>query len=169
MKRRSALQHIIIGATGVLLLPGCEIEPQIVYKNILIEKDQRKLLSDFTASLLPKGELPIVTPEPTQHFILNFINQCYAKEDIEKYMSGLKKTQMYLKEKYGKSFSNLSDEESTAFFQYIDSQEVGPEIKYFFSSTKDLAIKHFTTSETFMTEQLDYEMVPSRYLGCVNL
>ena len=166
MKRRSALQHILIGATGIMLFPACDFKQEIVYNNILIEKDQRNLLSDITESILPKGELGILTNEPTQHFILNNLNQCFAKKDIDKFMRGLQQSQLFLKEKFKKRFTKLSPAENTAFFQHIENTETNQDMKYFFSTTKNLAVKHFTSSEKFMTEQLDYEMVPSRYIGC---
>lgn len=169
MKRRSALQHLLIGATGVMLFPACDFENEIIYNNILIEKSQRNLLSDITSSILPKAEIEIINPEPTQHFILNNINQCFDKKDIEKFMSGLAKSQMYLKEKFNKRFSKLSAEENMAFLKSFQSEEISEEMKYFFNTTKSLAVQHFTGSEKYMTEQLDYEMVPSRYLGCVEI
>lgn len=149
-----------------MLIPACDFESEILYNNILIEKSERNLLSDFTNTLLPKGELGMDSPEPRQHFILNNINQCFDKKDIEKFMLGLKNTQQYIQETYKNRFLNLSKEEKTSFFNYISGGEAGEEIKYFTSTIKELAIKHFTSSEKFMTEQMDFEMVPSRYLGC---
>lgn len=169
MKRRAALQHILIGATGVMFFPACNFDREIFYKNILIEKDQRILLSDFTNSLLPKDIELFSSPEPTQHFILNNLNQCFAAEDIQKFMNGLRQSQSYLNEKAGKPFSELTPDENTDFFLQLQDEQASKEMKYFFSTTKNLAVKHFTTSEKFMTEQLDYEMVPSRYVGCVEI
>ncbi len=169
MKRRAALQHILIGATGVMFFPACNFEKEIVYNNILIDKSQRKLLLDFTKSLLPRDNEAFPTTEPTQHFILNNLNQCFDTKEIEKFMAGLSQSQLFLAEKLNKDFAELTQEEKKAFFLQIDDLQTSDEMKYFFATTKNLTIEHFTTSERFMTEQLEYEMVPSRYLGCVNL
>lgn len=169
MKRRSALQHILIGATGVMLFPACNFEEEIIYDKVFIEKNQRKLLLDFTNSILPKGELGITTNEPTQHFILNNLNQCFDEKDIDKFMTGLNQSQAYLNEKFNKRFSKLTPEENIEFLKHFMNEESSEEMRYFFNTTKNLSVQHFTSSEKFMTEQLDYEMVPSRYLGCVEI
>ena len=40
---------------------------------------------------------------------------------------------------------------------------------FFINTTKHLSITHFTTSEFYLTEYLNYEYAPSRYIGCVTI
>lgn len=168
MKRRQAIQNIALITSGIALMPACNFENAPVFENVPLERGQWTLIEQLTGAILPKGELEITTPESTPQYVLTMLNDCYGPEDIQQYLAGIKAFQKHLKEKHGSSFAKLDSEQQMAALEGIGNAESTPEeLQYFLSTTKRLTVRHFTTSEYFMTNYLDFEFAPARFNGCV--
>ena len=64
----------------------------------------------------------------------------------------------------------VHNNDTSFIFHDLDSLESKSENYIFFiNTTKRLSIRHFTTSEFYLTEYLNYEYAPSRYIGCVTI
>lgn len=173
MKRRKALQNIVIISSGMALLPACssdEVLARPTYSNLPLDNDQSNFIAYLTRMILPKDGLDINTPEPTSHFVLKMLNDCYAPEDIEKYISGMKLFKQYIQDEYKISFKRLNPQQQILAFTELTESNIFPKnLQYFLNTTKSLTIRHFTSSEFFMKNYLDFEFVPGRYTGCVAL
>ena len=170
MKRRQAIQSIAAVTSAIVLLPSCEFESGPVYANLPLESSQKKLIEQLSDAVLPKGNLEINTRESTLNFLLTIINDCYSPEDIEKYVLGLGEFQNYIDQSYNRSFKKLNEENKSEVLNYLSKSENRAEsMKYFYNTTKRLTVQHFTTSEYFLTTYLDFEYMPYRYHGCVNI
>lgn len=170
MKRRSALKSMVVISSAITFLPSCDMEVLPVYENIPIDKKQRKLIEHLTEAMLPKKNTEIITPEKTIDYLLTVINDCHAPEEIEEYMGGLNEFQLLLKEKYNSSFQKLNPESQQELFAFLMSPENNSDnLNHFFSTTFNLTKHHFTTSEYFMKNNLEFEFAPGRYLGCVEV
>ncbi len=170
MKRRKALKHIAIISSAISVLPSCDMEVLPVYENISIDKTQRKLIEQLTEALLPKKNTEVITPEKTIDYILTVINDCHSPEKTETYLTGLNEFQVLINEKYKPSLKKLKPERITDLLNYLNSTEnISEPLYYFYSTTFDLTKQHFTTSEYFMENYLDFEFAPGRYLGCVEV
>ena len=89
------------------------------------------------------------------------LNDCYSPDDINYYLSGL--------DEYSE-FINTKNNNHSLIFDNINSLDgISEKIRFFINTTKDLSITHFTTSEFYMTEYLNYEYAPSRYIGCISI
>lgn len=170
MNRRKAIRNIAIVSTGIVLLPACEMESLPVYENLALEPQQLDLIDWLTNAILPKEGLEISTPESTSDFVLTMLNDCYAPEDIRQYLAGSKIFVQYVKDEYGISYKKLNPEQSILLFSEIMKSGLLPEsLKFFLATTKQLTVRHFTSSEYFMKNHLDFEFAPGRYLGCVRV
>ena len=171
MKRRQAIRNIALISSAAAFMPACNLTgEQAVYENIPLDSEQLQLVEWLTSAILPKGELEIQTPETTPRFVLGMINDCFDPKDIQKYLTGLKIFAQYVQDEYQTSYKSLNPEQHILLFSKIMQSEVLPKsLRYFLSTTKQLSIRHFTSSEYFMKNYLDYEFVPGRYSGCVNL
>ena len=47
--------------------------------------------------------------------------------------------------------------------------ELENDIGFFMRKTRQWSLRHFMTSEEFMTKFLKYEFIPGRHLGCVTV
>ena len=171
MKRRTAIQSIIVTTAGLAILPSCNFfqEPLKVYKNIPLDRGQRVILSQLSEAILPKvGLEQFTTPESRVDFILTMLNDCSPKEEIDQYVAGLIDFQAYLTEKYNQSFTDLQPAQLTEMMtQLTTSEEVPASIQSFFNKTNSLTQQHFRSSEYYMKNYLDFEFAPRRYEGCL--
>lgn len=170
MKRRKALQSMVVVGAGATLLPACNFfqEPLKVYENLPLDRAQRAVLSRLSETILPKIGLDnLSTPEPTLDFMLTMLNDCTPKADIDKYLAGFADFQTYLSEKYQQPFSKLEPAQVTELMTFLTTSEEVPEnVKYFFNTTNSLTQRHFQSSEYYMKNYLDFEFAPGRYEGC---
>lgn len=170
MQRRQAIRNIALISAGAVLAPACNFEGGPVYKNIPLKPEQFQLIEWLTDAILPKGELPFDTPESASHFALNMINDCFDPKDIQNYLTGLKIFMQYVQDEYQTSCKNLNPEQQVLLFSKIMQSDILPKsLRYFLSTTKQLSVRHFTSSEYFMQNYLNYEFVPGRYSGCVSV
>lgn len=169
MNRRTAIRNIGLVTAGFSILPACDFtEDPPVYDRVPLEKEQYHLIEWLTQAILPAGEPQIATPEPTTHFVLTMLNDCYAPEDIAKYLEGLTLFDQQIRDEYDTTFKKLIPEQQVLLFTEISKSEILPEnLQYFLDTTKRLSVRHFTTSEYFMVNHLDFEFVPGRFKGCV--
>ena len=170
MKRRKAIQNIVVVGAATTLLPACNFfqEPLKVYENLPLDRTQRTILSKLSETILPKiGLDKISTPEPTLDFMLTMLNDCSPKADIEKYLAGFDEFQTLLITRYNQTFPNLKPWQVKELMNYLTtSEEVPDKIKYFFDTTNSLTQRHFKSSEYYMKNYLDFEFAPGRYEGC---
>ena len=169
MKRRSAVKSILIISSGIAILPSCRPEvkgPE--FSNVPLENGEYDFIRQLTEAILSPGNSGVVTPEPPSDFILTVLNDCTAPEDVKKYLSGLKEFQTYVKTKYNAAFDKLGAEQKSELFAHASDKEKATEpLKYFFDTTRQLTVEHFTSSEYFLTRVLDWQFAPGRFAGCV--
>lgn len=170
MKRRRAIQNIVVVGSGLVLLPACDFEPIPVFGNIPLEKRQYRFLQELSEAILPVQKLAIAGPDTPVDLGLTLLNDCYAAEDRAKFLAGLTTFQKHLKEQYGKSLAKLDSEQKKQLFEFIAGEENTDEaLKYFFNTMKRFTVQHFTGTEHFMTQYLEFEFAPGRYVGCVRV
>ncbi len=168
MKRREAIQNMFLLSAGLALLPNCQMEEKgPVYANVPLEKGQRTLMNLLTNAILPREGTEVTTPETTTDFILTMLNDCSSPEDIQEYLLGMKEFQMSIKELYNTSFKKMEPTQQLELFKSLgESEKITDAAKAFFNKTVGATRQHFTSSEYFMKNRLDFEFVPGRYLGC---
>ncbi len=168
MKRREAIQNMFLLSAGLTLMSSCQFsESGPVYANVPLEKGQRTLIDLLTNAILPTEGTEVTTPESTIDFILTMLNDCTDPEDIQAYLLGMKEFQQGIKELHNTAFKKLTVEQQIALFEGIgDSEKMTEAAKTFFNKTAGMTRQHFTSSEYFMKNRLDFEFAPGRYLGC---
>ena len=169
MKRRQAIKSIAILASAAAVWPGCQPDASApAYERIPLDHRQRQLLEQFTEALLPKGRSGVQTPESTTDFTLTVLNDCHSPEDIQKFVAGLTELQAHLDQKYQADFGALGTGRQAEVFAYLSNKDgLSEPLRFFYDTARSLAIEHFTSSEAFLKNIMDWEFAPGRYLGCV--
>ena len=121
-------------------------------------------VSDF---ILKDNQYNFPTPDKRVDFILNTINYCYKNEEIKKFLDGFSKFKTEVKYYGNKKFNDLSiiDKKSIISNGFNNNDN----LKFFVENIKSLSLSHFTTSENYMKNYLNYEFIPNRYLGTVKI
>ncbi len=171
MKRRKAVQNLAMIAGGIAMLPGCSLEEkEPVFDALALEPGDYSLVDLMCKAILPNEDAPIDTPERPVDFVLTMVNDVYKEQDVARYVRGLGLFKQLIKDEYQKPFAELNTEQHVLLFTEITHSDIYPKsLKYFLSTTKRLTVRHYTSSQFFMSEKLDFEFAPGRYLGCENV
>lgn len=171
MKRRKAIQNIAILSGSIALLPACNASAAWpVYENIPLEPDQQKFIQWLCQAIIPKGAVEISTPEPRHHFVLRMVNDCYLEKDAEKYLRGLKLMQQHILDEYNMTFDKLNPQQQMLLFTEVQESDIFPKrMQHFLGITKQLCVRHFTSSEYFLKNHLKFNFIPGPYKGRVRV
>ena len=164
MKRRKAIQTIALGVGGLGLLNRCTSTPTTT--TLLEEKDQ-KLVELLTEAILPSKSEEFPTPDTRMQFILNQMDGNLTAEELEGYKQGLEIFQGLVEQTFLKPYEALDFDTQN----YTIQRALGHpgELGFFMRKNRQWSLRHFMTSERYMTEFLNYEFIPNRYLGCVTV
>jgi hypothetical protein len=179
MNRRHALRHIALISGGLALIPSCDFSKEDIlaaYENLKITATQKALIASISDSIIPAGEIKGALDLAVPDFILVMVNDCFTKENQEKFTAGLEAFPDYAEKTAGKKFADLSGKEKETFLLQglaVTGDENTPEGKvlaqvgYFLSSIKRFTIQGYMASEYIQTEIIPYSLIPGEYNGAV--
>jgi len=179
MKRRKALQNLAAVTATLMYVPSCTVEEPIpTFSNIPLTKEEYRLMGAIIEAILPKerasvaeSNLPspeISTPEKTEDFVLTMVNDCYKPIEVRRYRRGMRMFLQAVQDEHARRFEQLNKYQHVLMFTEMTESELFPKsLKFFLNTTKRLAVQHFTSSEYFLTQKLEWEFIPGRYVGCV--
>ncbi len=171
ISRRTVLKQMIITSAGLWLIPSCADEKSkasILVKNFTITTDQEAMLAELSESIIPKTDTPGAKDVYAHLFALKMMDDCRSKEDQEKFVKGIEAFEAYSKEKAGKTFVKASVAERASLLESLDKEkDVEDDLHFLYRTMKRYTIQAYTSSEFYLTKVQVYEMVPSRYHGCV--
>ena len=169
MKRRSALQKIAWVSGGLAMLPYyCSTQSEItVYNNLPIAISDRNLINLLSNLILPEDAESFPTMESRLDFVLTQVNDGFDSQEISDYLFGMTAFRKHVMATYGTSFEDLVELDQLACIgKTIDCSD---EKSFFVSTIKRHSLRHFTTSENYMKNYLNFEFMPGRYNGCVSV
>ncbi|MFL2632280.1 MAG: gluconate 2-dehydrogenase subunit 3 family protein [Candidatus Marivariicella sp.] len=170
MNRRKAFQNILMLTCGSALITSCKFENSIYYSNVKFDLVELEFIDNLISSILPINHMNIYTPESTANFVLTMLNDCYDQIDVNKFKSGLRLFQLLIQNKFKKTIENVSSDDINPILNEIENlRNHNENIRFFVKNLKDLSIRHFTTSEYYLTKQLDYEFIPGPNFGCFTI
>ena len=162
MKRRDAVYTITLSITGVASLTHCTSSNSEKSK---IDHKDKELINSISKAILPLKSESFKTPESRIEFILNQVEGGLTGKEIEKYKSGLLNLKNQITTSNPAGFDSLSFKiKNQIILNALDSEN---DIGFFMLKTRQWSLRHFMTSEEFMTKYLKYEFIPGRHLGCV--
>ena len=170
MNRRLAIRNFVIVSAGAGLLPSClqkESKTFISLNNIRVNGEQEKLLASLTETILPTTITPGAKSLSSHSFVLMMVDDCFKKEEREKFMKGLQQFDEVAKKKSGSNFSDADTKQKIELLKTIENKNDIPEdVLSFYNAVKSLTIQSFTGSKYYLTEVRKYDMVPGRFHGC---
>jgi gluconate 2-dehydrogenase subunit 3-like protein len=169
MDRRSAVRNFIVFSAGVTLLPSClqqDSKVSLPLKNIQVNGDQERMMAELTETILPANDTPGAKELSSHFFTLMMVDDCFKKEEQEKFIKGLQQFDELSKKKIGESFVKATAAQRATLLKEIENKKDTPEeVLAFYNATKRLTIQSFTGSKYFLTKIRPYEMAPGRFHG----
>ena len=170
MLRRIALKNIATITGSTFILPyGCDFETGIVYPNFTgLKKKHLNLIASISEYILPSDVKSFPTPENRLHFIMTMANDCLTKKERKLFEEGFDFFQLSLSLERNERFEWLQKNQKQEFI-LKGFENSKPEIKLFLNFIKEFSILHFETSENYMKNYLNFEFMPGRYNGKVQV
>jgi hypothetical protein len=173
VSRRSAIRQLFCVSAGAFIIPSCmqdKTKSSILMKNLSIDAGQEKLLEELTDTIIPVTSTPGAKDIYAHLFALKMLDDCYNKEDQQKFIKGMEQFQKRAKKELETSFTEATPAQRQSLLKKIEAdKDSKDELSYFYGTTKHLTIQAYTTSQYYLTKVQVYEMIPSRYHGCVPL
>lgn len=149
------------------LLPYCSAEHWPTFENLALENKAYRTVQALIEQVLPDNDEHIQNRESRLEFVLKQVNDRFSAEDIKRFKTGLTAIDQAARTAHGRAFNKL---ESTQQMAGILAQATTESPAGFcIRSTKGLCVEHFTRSEYYMKELLDFEFAPGRYVGCAKV
>ena len=169
VNRRTLIKQFLIVSVGITFLPGCEGEnkPSIALKNLDIDGDDEKLLAEVSETLVPKTDTPGAKDLSAHLFALKMLDDCYKKDEQQRFTSGLREFEKLVKEKNRKSFMSCSAAERQSVLSDLDKRKADDDLSYFYATQQHLTIQAYTTSKFYLTQVHEYKIIPGKFKGCV--
>jgi len=156
MDRRQVIRHFLVVGAGLAFMPSCVYKDgkvSIQLQSIQINPDQESFLKQLADAIIPPTDTPGAAELGSHLFALKMVDDCFEKQEQDKFMAGLKKLQ-------GK-------EPDPAALMSAAEQEKDEEAIAFMKAYRRLVIQGYTQSEYVMTNLLPYQLVPGKFYGCV--
>ena len=171
MNRRSALRTLMVVTAGVTLLPSCVQRPRkaaVAYKHLQLNGEEEDMLATMAAIIIPTTTTPGAKETGAHRFALTMIDDCCSAKDQEQFQDGLHKFQAMVKEKDGNTFAKCTPAQQQQWVAALnDGKSLPHNVDAFYHMLKRYTIEGFTGSQYFLTKVRVYELVPSRFHGCI--
>jgi hypothetical protein len=184
MNRRTVIKNLALVIGGAALLPSClqdHGKASIALKKIDINADQERFVADVAETIIPKTDTPGAKDLSLHLFVLKMVDDCFSKKDQDAFMAGLDKLSKEAENRYNKPFGQCSQAQRESLLNELDHKQAefqkalqaqgkktkkelpADDMLAFYGITKGETIFGYTYSKYFMTKQIVYELVPSRY------
>ncbi|MFT5167021.1 MAG: hypothetical protein ACI8P3_002258 [Saprospiraceae bacterium] len=173
MKRREAIRNILLASAGTIFITGCSevnVIDQVQSDKLQLNSNHRDYLSKISESFLPLADLKDKVGNPVD-FIMTMINDCHSPEDVKTFAEGFEQYKMLMQESRVKIKSAKEDQIIPIVQSVLNAKEELQEAMVFFiNKTRGLSIQHLKSSEYYMTEHLEFSMIPKDpFDGCADV
>ena len=181
MKRRNAIARISFwGVSSIAVIGGVNFFYSNKHYPIGSLKEHKELISILTDLILPRTETPGAKDANVSETLIKIVENCFDSKSQQTFINGLYDIEEYTKSTYGILFKDCTINIQNTILQKFEKKEqinirVISKIKNklfglgFFSILKELTVECFFTSEIGATNALNYDYIPGKYIGCLNI
>ncbi len=170
MKRRDAIKNILLASASTLFITGCSeanVVELIRNNKILLDNSHKDYLFKISESFLPIADLKEKVGNPVD-FIMTMINDCHSPKEVASFANGFEQYKMLMEQSKLKIKSAKEDQVIPVVQKILEeTEQIQEDIVFFINKTKNLSVKHLVSSEYYMSEYLDYSLIPKEpFDGC---
>lgn len=168
MKRRQAIQYLLVIAGGTAVLPSClhkQSKASLLLKNIRISGDEEAMLAEFAETLIPASATPGAKDTYAHLFVLRMMDDCFDKEAQKKFTGGLAAVNKMAQQAYHTSFVQATPAQRAEIVAALEAKKAPEAAVQFYTVMKNLTIQGYLTSRPVLGDIFHYELVPGRYNG----
>jgi hypothetical protein len=172
MNRRIAIKNVVLLAGAAVVLPSClsqtkNPEQAAALQPASLTASQRQLVADVCETLIPRTDTPGAKDLGLHLYVLKMLTDCTPAKEQQVFVAGLGQLDAAAQRQQGHSFTASTPPQRAALLQGLDQQPVDSSdpLVSFYRIVRQLTIDGYTNSKYFMTKEVVYELVPSRYNG----
>lgn len=171
MNRRTALKNFALVAGAAALLPACshppaELPASVPLRRLAVNARQEKTLAEVCETILPKTDTPGAKELGVHLYVLKMLDDCAGKDEQRAFQAGLGQLDEAAQQRHARPFLACSPAQRLTLLQGIEQGEgFLADLVSFYKTAKRLTVSGYTGSKYFLTQQIVYELVPSRYNG----
>jgi hypothetical protein len=172
MNRRLAVKHFVLLAGAATVLPSCLSQTKDQEQTALppvtaLSASQQQLVADVCETLMPRTDTPGAKDLGLPQYVLKMLVDCTPTKEQQLFVAGLGQLDAAAQRQQGQSFVASTLPQRTALLQKLDQQstDFSDELVGFYRMARQLTMDGYMNSKYFMTKEVVYELVPSRYNG----
>ena len=181
MKRRKAIVRItLLGISSIAIFGGIKYYYSNKAYSINRIKEHKELISILADLILPQTDTPGAKDANISEVIIDIVQNCYEKDLQQTFINGLFEIENYSKSEYKNQFKDCDINIQNKILKDFEERErinnklilkvknklLGPG---FFSMLKHIIVECFFTSEIGATQTLQYDYIPGKYIGCLDI
>lgn len=170
MKRRTAIRNILLASAGTLFLPACTEANVIDFLGegrLTLNNRHKDYLQKISETFLPLADLAKKVGSPVDYMLV-MLNDCHSPEEVTSFAQGFDQYKLLMEQ----SQTKIKDADPTkalaAVATTLEAETPQEDLVFFINTTKKLSIRHLMSSEYYMTEYREYQLVPGRFDGCID-
>ena len=171
MNRREAVQNILIASAGTVLITSCAESNVIEFladDKLSLNGRHKRYLDNISETFLPVSGISDKIGRPSE-FILTMLNDLMKTEEVEQFAIGFDQYKLLMETSQLKIKSSEPREIFSVVESAIEATPLQEELVFFINTTKDMSVWHFVSSEYYMSEYLDYKLIPGTFQGCITV
>ena len=172
MNRRIAVKNLAWLAGAAAVLPSCLSQTEQRQQAGLppvtaLTASQQQLVADVCDTLLPRTDTPGAKDLGLHLYVLKMLKDCTPAKEQQVFVAGLGQLDAAAQRQHGRSFAASTPAQRAALLQHLDQlpTDSADALVGFYRIARQLTIDGYTNSKYFMTREVVYELVPSRYNG----
>ena len=118
VNRRTVIKQFLFVSAGAVILPACLQEDKgkssVLLKNFQLSGQQEKTLEELTETIIPATTTPGAKAVYAHLFVLKMLDDCYKKEDQQKFVKGLEQFEKTVQQKFDQPFAKCSKSQRAA-------------------------------------------------------
>jgi len=153
------------------LITGCKESNVVEFlgdNKLYLNGRHKKYLNKISETFLPVSGISEKIGMPAD-FILTMLNDLMKPEEIEQFAIGFDQYKLLMETSQLKIRSSDPREILAVVESTLEASPPEEELVFFINTTKDLSIWHFVSSEYYMTEYLNYKLIPGPFQGCPSI
>lgn len=168
MNRREAIRNIAFAATATVFLPGCSDRPVIDMLGeggLVLDNRHRKYLATISQAILPIPDMPTPVGSPVD-FILTMVNDGLRPDEIVSFAEGFDQFKLFTEEHHVRLRRAQPEEILTMVESVLGVEASAESLVHFIATVHDKSVQFLMTSEHYLTEYMEFEMIPAEYDPC---
>jgi hypothetical protein len=143
-------------------------KPAIELKNVKIDNDQEKLITELSETIIPATDTPGAKGTLTHVFVLRMLDDMFTKEEQQQFVKGMKDFDKMAEKKFDKSFVECTlPQREELLGGALNDKKLPEDLSAFLRIMKRLTVQGYMTSQYYLTNVRVYKLVPGKYYGCI--